>query len=182
MGLIPTPTGVKVCSPGRTREADRTSGGTLGMWSSISWCATPSGVEAVGRRGCPPPPLTGWRRMEGRSLPQDDPPAPVGSGVILGYTPPPLAGWKNDTHKDGVRSDGQVRVAWPLAVAWRGPWLFARIAGRWSIARQFIAANHEDHTHIPEPPKGAAEPPALVVRPGHNRRPPQTGEAGEGRR
>jgi hypothetical protein len=76
----------------------------------------------------------------GGSLTQDDPPAPVGfGGVILGYTPPPLAGWKNETHKDGVRSDGQARVAWPLAVAWRGLGLFARIAGGRSTARYFIA-------------------------------------------
>jgi hypothetical protein len=86
----------------------------------------------------------------GGSLSQDDPPAPVGSGgVILGYIPPPLAGWKNETHKDGVRCHGHARVAWPLAAAW----VFARIAGRRSIARQFNAGNRE----VPVFPSGAPE-------------------------
>jgi hypothetical protein len=53
------------CGPGRTVEADRPRGGILGMWSFVHWFATPSGVEAAQRLGCPPPPLTGWRNGGG---------------------------------------------------------------------------------------------------------------------
>jgi hypothetical protein len=85
MGRILTPTGVRVCSPGRPVEAARPRWGILGMWSFMYWFATPSGVEAASQLVSPPPPLTGWTRMDRGSLSQDDAAEAAGRRrIILG--------------------------------------------------------------------------------------------------
>jgi hypothetical protein len=122
----------------------------------------------------------------GVSLSQDDPPAPVGfGGVILGYIPPPLPGWGGRHERcrlafpgmirprrlhPGTRrrtplrtGGGQARFARPLAAAWRGVGLFAREAGRRSIARQFIAGNHENPVFPSGAPEGGGGTPSPVA-------------------